>query len=180
MRRVVEMLTNKSVAFISDLPLNGCPLSHRFCQLVSTSIAHEDESIIEPCLLLMNELLEKAPEVYQELAERYYLRDAINRFRTIQALKLLEPYPSLNLKEPQKISHLWNKWAISLVNEMLIIHSEDEIVALDMNYAGDYLKGYFLSSDVDAEPKIFEGESISSEIKGKSLIDNSQFRIKIH
>ncbi|VDL34247.1 unnamed protein product [Hymenolepis diminuta] len=166
MRRVIEALTNKSVEFISDLPLNGCPLSHRFCQLISTSIAHDDESIIEPCLLLMHKLLEKAPASYQVLAERYYLHDATNRFRTIQALKLLEPYPFLILKGPQKISYLWNKWVISLVNEMLIIHNGDEIVALDMYYADKCLKGYFLSSDVNAEARALESESTSREIRG--------------
>ncbi|KAM3183897.1 hypothetical protein ACTXT7_009449 [Hymenolepis weldensis] len=133
---------------------------------VSTCIAHEDESILEPSLLLMNELLEKAPGGYQELVKRYYLHDATNRFRTIQALKLLEPYPALTLKKPQKISQLWNKWVISSVNEMLIIHSENEIVALDTHYAGKCLKGYFLTSDVYAEVKTLEGKSPPSEIKG--------------
>nr|CDS27706.2 E3 ubiquitin protein ligase HECTD1 [Hymenolepis microstoma] len=166
MRKVIALLTNKSIEFISDIPLNGLLLSHHFCQLVSTCIAHDDGTIIEPSLLLVNELLKKAPPVYRKLVQRYYLHDVTNRARILQALKLLEPHPTPKLNEPESISYLWHEWTISLVNELIIIQGESVIVSLDTSFAGRYLKGYFLTSDLNAEVKVLENGLLPNDIKG--------------
>ncbi|VDO08276.1 unnamed protein product [Rodentolepis nana] len=161
--------------FHSDAECNE--FMERVNHLVNTCIAHDNGTIIEPSLLLVNELLKSVPSIYGELVARYRLHDATNRARTLQALKLLEPTPTPIPNAPERISYLWHGWTISPVNELLIIHNDNDIISLNVNYKSRFLKGYFLSSDIDEEVKMLGKGSPPVEIKGKSHTDGLKYKL---
>ncbi|VDL62576.1 unnamed protein product [Hymenolepis diminuta] len=175
-QQLIRILPGRYTLFISDLKFHGRYLCQWLCELIGTSLAHDDEFTVEESVTLFNELFSKSPKFYQELSKRCNFISHLERFRNIQLLELFQHLGIVEfgtndanciISDLLKASHLRiHGWSFFGLGQDLVIYNEMTIFVLGNNSRDKITCGYVYTSGKETEIITFSSPVRANKCKG--------------
>ncbi|KAM3180979.1 hypothetical protein ACTXT7_015250 [Hymenolepis weldensis] len=163
--QLIRILPEKYMLFISDLKFHGRYLCQWLCELISTSLAHDDGLTIEESVVLFNELFNKSPKFYHELSKRCDFITLLERFRSI--IEFGTNNANCIISSLLKTSHLrFHGWSFFGLGEDLVIYNEMVICVIGNNSRDKTTYGYIYTSGKGTEIVTFSSPVRTNKCKG--------------